>query len=59
MPRLAKSPVLVGIDFAFAHPFRVKQSADLSVDDLIGVDTKSYFPYAEDSQNGDRPMGFS
>ena len=46
---VGKSPVLAGIDFAFAHPLRVKQSADLSVDDSIGVDTKSYFPYAEDS----------
>ena len=46
---VGKSPVLAGIDFAFAHPLRVKQSADLSVDDSIGVDTKSYFPHAEDS----------
>ena len=46
---VGKSPVLAGIDFAFAHPLRVKQSADLSVDDSIGVDTKSYFPYSADS----------
>ena len=46
---VGNSPVLAGIDFAFAHPLRVKQSADLSVDDSIGVDNKSYFPCAEDS----------
>jgi hypothetical protein len=46
---VGKSPVLAGIDFAFSHPLRVKQSADLSVDDAIGVDAKSYFPGAEDS----------
>ena len=46
---VGKSPVLAGIDFAFAHPLRVKQSADLSVDDSVGVDTKSYFPCDEDS----------
>lgn len=46
---VGKSPVLAGIDFAFAHPLRVKQSADLGVDDAIGVDAKSYFPGAEDA----------
>ena len=54
---VGKLPVLAGIDFAFAHPFRIKQSAGLSVDVAAEVDNKSYFPGAEDSKNGDRIMG--
>ena len=46
---VGKLPVLAGIDFAFAHPFRIKKSADLSVDVAAEVDGKSYFPGAEDS----------
>jgi hypothetical protein len=44
-----KLPVLAGIDFAFAHPFRSKQSTDLRVDVAEEVDGEGYFPCAEDS----------
>jgi hypothetical protein len=46
---VGKLPVLVGIDFAFAHPFRVKLSADSCVDVAAKVAGKSYFPGAEGS----------
>ncbi len=46
---VGKLPILAGIDFAFAHPFRIKQSADLSVDVALEVDGNGYFPGAEDS----------
>ena len=46
---VGKLPVLAGIDFAFAHPFRIKQSTDLIIDVAAEVDGKSYFPGAEDS----------
>ena len=46
---VGKLPVLAGIDFAFAHPLRVKPSTDLNTADVIAVDAKSYFPGAKDS----------
>ena len=46
---VGRLPVLVGIDFAFAHPLRTKKTTNLSVDEVIGVETKSYFPGAENA----------
>ena len=46
---VGKLPVLAGIDFAFAHPFKIKHSADLSVDFALEAVGAGYFPSAEDS----------